>query len=157
MMTINLICVGTIKEKYFIDAISEYKKRLSAFCKFNIIELKEINFSKVTSSEIEKIKELEGKEIISNLKKNNVLLSLKGKEYSSEELASFISNKQTNGLSELTFVIGGSYGVSGEVEKEIQEKISFSKLTFPHQLMRVIFVEQIYRAFTILNNKSYHK
>ena len=157
MMTINLICVGTVKEKYFIDAINEYKKRLSAFCKFNIIELKEINFSKVTNSEIEKIKELEGKEIISNLKKNNVLLSLKGKEYSSEELANFISNKQTNGISELTFVIGGSYGVSGEVEKEIQEKISFSKLTFPHQLMRVIFLEQIYRAFTILNNKSYHK
>lgn len=157
MMTINLICVGSIKEKYFTDAINEYKKRLSSFCKFNIIELKEINFSKVTSSEIEKIKELEGKEIISNLKKNNILLSLKGKEYSSEELANFISNKQTNGLSELTFVIGGSYGVSGEVEKEIQEKISFSKLTFPHQLMRVIFLEQIYRAFTILNNKSYHK
>ncbi len=157
MMTINLICVGSIKEKYFTDAINEYKKRLSSFCKFNIIELKEINFSKVSNSEIEKIKELEGKEIISNLKKNNVLLSLKGKEYSSEELANFISNKQTNGLSELTFVIGGSYGVSGEVEKEIQEKISFSKLTFPHQLMRVIFLEQIYRAFTILNNKSYHK
>ena len=157
MMTINLICVGSIKEKYFTDAINEYKKRLSAFCKFNIIELKEINFSKVSNSEIEKIKELEGKEIISNLKKNNVLLSLKGKEYSSEELANFISNKQTNGLSELTFVIGGSYGVSGEVEKEIQEKISFSKLTFPHQLMRVIFLEQIYRAFTILNKKSYHK
>lgn len=157
MMTINLICVGTIKEKYFTDAINEYKKRLSAFCKFNIIELKEINYNKVTNSEIEKIKELEGKEIISNLKKNNVLLSLKGKEYSSEELASFISNKQTNGISELTFVIGGSYGVSEEVEKEIKEKISFSKLTFPHQLMRVIFLEQIYRAFTILNNKSYHK
>lgn len=157
MMTINLICVGSIKEKYFTDAINEYKKRLSSFCKFNIIELKEINFSKVSNSEIEKIKELEGKEIISNLKKNNILLSLKGKEYSSEELANFISNKQTNGLSELTFVIGGSYGVSGEVEKEIQEKISFSKLTFPHQLMRVIFLEQIYRAFTILNNKSYHK
>lgn len=157
MMTINLICVGTIKEKYFTDAINEYKKRLSSFCKFNIIELKEINYNKVTPSEIEKIKELEGKEIISNLKKNNILLSLKGKEYSSEELASFISNKQTNGISELTFVIGGSYGVSGEVEKEIQEKISFSKLTFPHQLMRVIFLEQIYRAFTILNNKSYHK
>lgn len=157
MMTINLICVGSIKEKYFTDAINEYKKRLSSFCKFNIIELKEINFSKVSNSEIEKIKELEGKEIISNLKKNNVLLSLKGKEYSSEELANFISNKQTNGLSELTFVIGGSYGVSEEVEKEIQEKISFSKLTFPHQLMRVIFLEQIYRAFTILNNKSYHK
>lgn len=157
MMTINLICVGSIKEKYFTDAINEYKKRLSSFCKFNIIELKEINFSKVSNSEIEKIKELEGKEIISNLKKNNILLSLKGKEYSSEELANFISNKQTNGISELTFVIGGSYGVSGEVEKEIQEKISFSKLTFPHQLMRVIFLEQIYRAFTILNNKSYHK
>lgn len=157
MITINILCVGTIKEKYFVDAIKEYEKRLSCFCKFNIIELKEINFSKVTDSEIEKIKMLEGKEIISNLKKFNVLLSLKGKELSSEELAEFISKKQIEGISEITFIIGGSYGVSNEVENKVQAKISFSKLTFPHQLMRVILSEQIYRAFTILNNKGYHK
>ncbi len=157
MITINLICVGNIKEKYFTDAIKEYEKRLSSFCKFNIIELKEVNYAKVNASEIEKIKQLEGKEIINNLKKCNILLSLKGKELSSIELAEFITKKQVDGLSELTFIIGGSYGVSKDVEDKVQEKISFSKLTFPHQLMRVIFLEQIYRAFTIINNKGYHK
>lgn len=157
MITINLICVGTIKEKYFTDAIKEYEKRLQAFCKFNIIELKEVNFNKVQESEIEKIKNLEGKNIIANLKKYNVLLSLKGKELTSVELAEFIKNKEVNGISELTFIIGGSYGTSDEVEKLVQEKISFSKLTFPHQLMRVIFAEQLYRAFTIIFNKGYHK
>ena len=157
MITINLVCVGTIKEKFYTDAVKEYEKRLSAFCKFNIIEVKEVNFSKVGESEIEKIKLLEGKNILLNLKKYNVLLSLKGKELSSEELANFIKTKENNGISELTFIIGGSYGVSSEVENSVQEKISFSKLTFPHQLMRVILVEQIYRAFTIINNKSYHK
>ena len=157
MITINLICVGNIKEKYFTDAIKEYEKRLSSFCKFNIIELKEVNYAKVNASEIEKIKQLEGKEIINNLKKYNILLSLKGKEISSIELAEFITKKQVDGLSELTFIIGGSYGVSKDVEDKVQEKISFSKLTFPHQLMRVIFLEQIYRAFTIINNKGYHK
>ena len=157
MITINLICVGNIKEKYFTDAIKEYEKRLSSFCKFNIIELKEVNYAKVNASEIEKIKQLEGKEIINNLKKCNILLSLKFKELSSIELAEFITKKQVDGLSELTFIIGGSYGVSKDVEDKVQEKISFSKLTFPHQLMRVIFLEQIYRAFTIINNKGYHK
>lgn len=157
MITINLICVGNIKEKYFTDAIKEYEKRLSSFCKFNIIELKEVNYAKVNASEIEKIKQLEGKEIINNLNKYNILLSLKGKELSSIELAEFITKKQVDGLSELTFIIGGSYGVSKDVEDKVQEKISFSKLTFPHQLMRVIFLEQIYRAFTIINNKGYHK
>lgn len=157
MITINLICVGNIKEKYFTDAIKEYEKRLSSFCKFNIIELKEVNYAKLNASEIEKIKQLEGKEIINNLKKYNILLSLKGKEISSIELAEFITKKQVDGLSELTFIIGGSYGVSKDVEDKVQEKISFSKLTFPHQLMRVIFLEQIYRAFTIINNKGYHK
>lgn len=157
MITINLICVGNIKEKYFTDAKKEYEKRLSSFCKFNIIELKEVNYAKVNASEIEKIKQLEGKEIINNLKKYNILLSLKGKELSSIELAEFITKKQVDGLSELTFIIGGSYGVSKDVEDKVQEKISFSRLTFPHQLMRVIFLEQIYRAFTIINNKGYHK
>ena len=157
MITINLICVGTIKEKFYTDAVKEYQKRLSNFCKFNIIELKEVNFSKVGDAEIEKIKTLEGKSITANLKKNNILLSLKGKELTSEELAGFIDKKQLEGISELTFIIGGSYGVSDEVESLVKEKLSFSKLTFPHQLMRVIFAEQIYRAFTILNNKGYHK
>lgn len=157
MTTINLICVGSLKETFWKEAVSEYSKRLKAFCNFNIIELKEVNFSSPTLSEIEKIKTEEGKLIVSKLKKNNILLSIGGKEFSSTEFADFLKHKQTGGISELNFVIGGSYGVSSEVENACKEKISFSKLTFPHQLMRVIFCEQIYRAFTILNNKGYHK
>ncbi len=157
MITINLICVGSIKETYWKDAIKEYSKRLSQFCNFNILELKEVNFSNPSNGEIEKIKELEGKEILKVLKKNNVLLSINAKEFSSEEFADFIKQKQTSGVSEINFIIGGSYGVSREVEQAVTAKLSFSKLTFPHQLMRVIFSEQLYRAFTILNNRSYHK
>lgn len=156
MITINIICVGNIKEKFYIDALKEYEKRLSAFCKFNIIELRETNYSNPSPSEIEKIKQEEGKKILEKLKKFNVLLSLKGKEFTSEELASFILEKQQV-TSEINFIIGGSYGVSREVEENVQFKLSFSKLTFPHQLMRVILIEQIYRAFTIIHNKGYHK
>ena len=156
MITINLICVGNIKEKFYVDAFEEYSKRLGAFCKFNLIELKETNYNNPTKSEIEKIKNEEGKRILEKLKKYNILLSLKGKDFTSEELATFIQNKQ-NETSELTFIIGGSYGVSKEVEEKVHFKLSFSKLTFPHQLMRVILTEQIYRAFTIINNKGYHK
>ena len=157
MITINLVCVGNLKEKFWSDAVKEYEKRLSSYCKFNIIELKETNFNNPTASEINKIKEDEGKRICQNLSKFNVLLSLKGKELSSEEFSSFISKKQVDGISEITFIIGGSYGTSLDVENSSQEKISFSKMTFPHNLMRVIFVEQLYRAFTIINNKGYHK
>ncbi|MBE5745738.1 MAG: 23S rRNA (pseudouridine(1915)-N(3))-methyltransferase RlmH [Clostridiales bacterium] len=155
-MTINLICVGSIKERFYTDAFKEYEKRLNAFCKFNLIELKETNYTNPTNSEIEKIKTEEGKRILEKLKKFNILLSLKGKEFTSEELADFVEEKQLQ-TSELTFIIGGSYGVSKEVEDKVQFKLSFSKLTFPHQLMRVILMEQIYRAFTIINNKGYHK
>ena len=124
MTIINLICVGNIKESFYTEAFKEYEKRLSAFCKFNLIELKEVNFNKLNDGEIEKIKSLEGKNILSSLKKYNVLLSIKGKELSSEELAEFIKQKQNLGISELTFIIGGSYGVSIEIEKAVQEKIS---------------------------------
>lgn len=156
MIKINLICVGTIKEKFFTDAIKEYEKRLSSFCKFSILELKEINYFNPIQSEIEKIKNDEGKKILSKLGKFNVLLDLNGKELTSEELSDFILKKQ-NDTSEITFIIGGSYGVSEEVKQKVDFKLSFSKLTFPHQLMRVIFLEQIYRSFTIINNKGYHK
>ncbi len=156
-MTINLICVGNLKESFWKEAVAEYQKRLKPFCNFNIIELKETNFECPTKSEIEKIKVEEGKLILKKLKKNNILLMIDAKQFSSTEFAEFIKQKSVGGSSEFNFVIGGSYGVSSEVEKACETKISFSKLTFPHQLMRVIFCEQIYRAFTILNNKSYHK
>lgn len=156
MITINLICVGNIKEKFYVEAFKEYEKRLNAFCKFNLIELKETNYNNPSIGDIEKIKQDEGKRIIEKLKKFNILLSIGGKQLSSEELASLILEKEQI-TSELTFIIGGSYGVSREVEEKVQYKLSFSKLTFPHQLMRVILTEQIYRAFTIINNKGYHK
>ena len=156
MITINLVCVGSIKEKFYVDAIKEYEKRLKPFCNFNIIELKETNFFNPSISEIEKIKIDEGKKIISKLGKFNVLLSINAKEFNSLELSDFILKKQ-NDTSTITFIIGGSYGVSSEVEDKVDFKLSFSRLTFPHQLMRVIFLEQIYRSFTIIFNKGYHK
>ena len=156
MITINLVCVGNIKEKFYTEALLEYQKRLKPFCNFNLIELKETNFFNPSASEIEKIKQEEGKKILEKMGKFNVLLSIAGKEFSSEELSSFILNKQSE-TSQITFIIGGSYGVSREVEEKANFKLSFSRLTFPHQLMRVIFLEQLYRSFTIIHNKGYHK
>lgn len=156
MIAINLICVGKIKEKFFVDAICEYQKRLKSFCMLKIIELKETNYSNPTKGEIEKIKEIEGKLILEKLTPNSVLLDVMGMEKSSEEFAKSLEEAKQK-TSEITFVIGGSYGVSDEVKKKIGTKISFSRLTFPHQLMRVIFLEQLYRGFTINANKTYHK
>lgn len=157
MMTINLICVGNIKEKFFVEAVKEYQKRLNSFCKLNIIEVKETNFNNPTNSEIEIIKQNEAKEIKKHLTKYNILFNIQGEKFSSEEFSKFISKKQLEGLSELTFIIGGSYGVSNEIKNLVQFNLSFSNLTFPHQLFRVMCLEQIYRAFTIINNKTYHK
>lgn len=157
MMTINLICVGNIKEKFFVEAVKEYQKRLNSFCKLNIIEVKETNFNNPTNSEIEIIKQNEAKEIKKYLTKYNILFNIQGEKFSSEEFSKFISKKQLEGLSELTFIIGGSYGVSNEIKNLVQFNLSFSNLTFPHQLFRVMCLEQIYRAFTIINNKTYHK
>lgn len=156
MININLVCVGSIKEKFYKDALEEYIKRLKPFCNFEITELKETNYFNPTPSEIEKIKLDEGKKILNKMGKFNVLLDLNGKELSSEELSSFILKKQ-NETSQITFIIGGSYGVSEEVKNKADYKVSFSRLTFPHQLMRVIFLEQLYRSFTIIFNKGYHK
>lgn len=157
MITINLICVGNIKEKFYLDAVKEYQKRLSAFCKLNIIEVRETNFNNPTNSEIEIIKQNEAKEIKKHLTKFNVLFNIQGKSFSSAEFANFISKKQLEGISEISFIIGGSYGVLDEIKNLVQFNLSFSNLTFPHQLFRVMCLEQIYRAFTIINNKTYHK
>jgi 23S rRNA (pseudouridine1915-N3)-methyltransferase len=157
MIKINLVCVGNLKENYLIEAFNEYKKRLSKFCSFNLIELNECKpKDKINDSEIKIIKDYEGKEIISKLKGYIIGLYIKGKECTSEEFSALLKNTSLKS-SEITFVIGGSYGLSDEVEKYINYKLSFSSLTFPHQLMRVILMEQIYRAFTIINNMTYHK
>ena len=149
---IRIVCVGNLKEKYLKEAANEYLKRLSKFAKVNVIELKEQN--KLVNLML--IKEKEGEEILENLSSFNVLCDLGGKSLSSEEFANSIE-KLTLTNSKITFVIGGSYGVSEKVKNACQMKISFSKMTFPHNLFRIMLLEQIYRAFTILNGVSYHK
>lgn len=157
MLNIQIICVGNIKEQFFTDAINEYKKRLQAFCKLEIVELKEYKLNKENNQEINNALTTEGKEIIKRLKGYSIALAIKGQSFTSEKLANHIQSLQVKGNSQITFVIGSSYGLSNEVLNNVNEKLSFSDLTFPHQLMRVILLEQIYRSFTILNGKNYHK
>lgn len=152
MITIKLVCVGNLKEKFWQNATDEYSKRLSKFCKLKIVELEEQN----KYQDIEKIKEVEGKDILSYIEGKTFLLDINGKENTSEEFASIIQ-KTSLQASVITFVIGGSYGVSGEVKEKIKDKISFGKATYPHNLARVILVEQIYRAFMINSGAKYHK
>lgn len=152
MIQIRLVCVGNLKEKFWKEGVDEYSKRLSKFCKLNIIELAEQN----KYQDIEKIKEEEGKEILKNLTGKCFLLDLKGNILSSEEFSKEIE-KSSQTSSCLTFVIGGSYGVSDGVKAQIKEKISFGKMTFPHNLARLMLVEQIYRAFMISSGSTYHK
>jgi 23S rRNA (pseudouridine1915-N3)-methyltransferase len=150
------VCVGKIKEKYIIEGINEFLKRMQSFVKMRIIELKEDGNDNNRNLSIEK----EGEEILKTLEKiggYNVLLDIQGKNYSSEEMAEEIERLTVNGVSSINFIIGGSYGVSENVRRASQVKLSFSKMTFPHQLMRLILTEQIYRWFSILKNTKYHK
>lgn len=153
-MKIKIIVVGKIKEKYFVDAINEYSKRLTAFCDLNLLEVKEVN-----TDDVNKNIEEEGKNILSCVKDEDFVITLEilGKEYSSEELAEFIKNHYTYENKVLTFIIGGSNGLSKELIKRSNKHLSFGKITYPHQLMRVILLEQIYRSMMINNNRSYHK
>ena len=157
MINIQLICVGNIKEKFYTDAINEYLKRLQAFCKFEIIELKESKLLRESEQEINQALNNESKEILKKIKGYSIALCIEGKNYDSVKFAKNLENVAVKGNSQITFIIGSSYGLSEEVKKSVNEKLSFSSFTFPHQLMRVILLEQIYRAFTILNNKTYHK
>ena len=152
MIAIKFVCVGNLKEKFWIDAIEEYKKRLAKFCKLEIVEVAEQN----KYQDIKKIIETEGDEILKNIEGKVYLLDIKGKEYSSEEFAGEIE-KDMLSFSTITFVIGGSYGVSEKVKTQIKDKLSFGKATYPHNLARVILIEQIYRAFMIQSGAKYHK
>lgn len=147
---IKIICVGKLKEKYFIDAIKEYKKRLFKYTKLEIIELPDYNYDK------EKTIYEEGKNILSKINDKDYVITMEinGKLLDSIELSKFIDN---NIQKNLVFVIGGSYGLSKEVLNRSNYSLSFSKLTFPHQLFRIFLLEQIYRSFKIMNNESYHK
>ncbi len=152
MITIRLVCVGNLKEKFWLEAQKEYQKRLSRFCKLEIVELEEQN----KFDNIERIKTAEGEEILSALSGRNVLLDVNGKLISSEQFADKIENLSLQ-TSTITFVIGGSYGVSDEVQTKIGDKISFGRATFPHNLARIILLEQVYRSFMIKSNSKYHK
>ena len=160
MVHIDIICVGKIKEKYIQDAITEYSKRLSKYCNLYITELADEKIpNNPSEKDVELIKSKEGKNIISHIKKDSYLicLDLRGKQFSSEEFSTKLENITLNGNSSITFIIGGSLGISQELLNMSNELISFSKMTFPHQLFRVFLLEQIYRAFKISNNETYHK
>ena len=148
---IKIVCVGKIKEKFLSLAISEYLKRLSKYTKIDIVQVAD-------EANAEKALKVEGEKILSKIKPDEyvIALDISGESISSIEFAKKI-DKLFNNNSKLTFVIGGSYGLSGEVKKRSNYLLSFSKMTFPHQMFRVILLEQIYRAYKINNNESYHK
>ena len=152
-MKVNIVCVGKIKEKYFTDAIAEYSKRLSRFCTFNIIDVDEA--SKIDN--LDKKSEAEGKLILEKCSGVIISLDSRGKMLESPEIAEFIKTNQVSGVSEISFVIGGSNGLSDAVIKASKLVLSFGKITYPHQLFRVVLAEQIYRAFAIIAGLPYHK
>ncbi|MCI6738367.1 MAG: 23S rRNA (pseudouridine(1915)-N(3))-methyltransferase RlmH [Intestinibacter sp.] len=159
-MRINIVCVGKIKEKYLKLGIDEFKKRLSKYCKLDIIELDDEKAPEnLSDKEMEMIKDKEGRKILAKIKDTSyvIALAIDGKSLSSEELADTINKLGIKGISNISFVIGGSLGLSDEVLSRADYKLSFSKMTFPHQLMRLILLEQIYRSYRINNGEPYHK
>ena len=149
---IKIICVGKIKEKYLKEAVLEYQKRISKYTKLELIELPDYDF------DVKKTLSKEKDNILKVIKPNdyNILLDLDGQSFTSLEFASKLLNLREK-YPNINFIIGGSFGVDTDIKEICQESISFSKLTFPHQLFRVIFLEQIYRSFKIINNEEYHK
>nr|WP_330399827.1 23S rRNA (pseudouridine(1915)-N(3))-methyltransferase RlmH [Peptostreptococcus faecalis] len=160
MIKISIVCVGKIKEKYISLGIDEFKKRLSKYCKLEIIEVDDEKAPEnLSDKEAELIKNKEGEVILSKIKQNSyvIALALDGKKISSPKFASEINKITVSGKSHICFVIGGSLGLSKEVLNISNYKLSFSDMTFPHQLMRLILLEQVYRCFRINNNEPYHK
>ncbi len=159
-MKITIVSVGKIKEAFYRDAIAEYSKRLSAYCKFEIKEVADEKTPDGASPELERqIKDKEGEKILKALDEKGycIALAIDGKQYDSVKFAEHIEKLTISGKSHIQFVIGGSLGLSDKVLQKADEKISFSAMTFPHQLMRVILSEQIYRGFRIINHEPYHK
>ncbi|MCI7264971.1 MAG: 23S rRNA (pseudouridine(1915)-N(3))-methyltransferase RlmH [Eubacterium coprostanoligenes] len=159
-MKVTVIAVGKLKEKYLRDACEEYLKRLGTYSKVSVVEVNEERCSDNPSeSEIENVKQKEGQRIIAKIPKGSfvVPMCIEGTQFSSEDFAKKIEATAVAGNSDITFIIGGSFGLSDEVKSLGKLKLSFGKLTLPHQLMRVVLLEQIYRAFSILNNSKYHK
>lgn len=159
-MKITLVTVGKIKEKFFEDAIKEYSKRLSRYCKLEILQVADEKTPEGASEAVElQIKEKEGQRILSLIRDDAyvIALAIEGKMLDSEELAEKIEKLGVSGISQIVFVIGGSLGLSAQVMKRADYALSFSRMTFPHQLMRVVLLEQIYRSYRIMNHQPYHK
>ena len=160
MLTVNVICIGSLKEKYLKEAVAEYQKRLKAFCKFEIIELPEQKLpDNPSENEIKRALKKEAEKIISKIPKGSAIISMaiEGKELSSEQLAEKISAFSLRGFSTVSFVIGSSFGLCDEMKQESDFLLSMSKMTFPHQLARLMLCEQIFRAIGIIYNTKYHK
>ena len=159
MLTINVICIGKLKEKFFKDAVLEYSKRLSKYCKLNILELTDEKIPNNANDTINReIKNKECEKIISHLKRDSyiICLDLKGKEYSSEQFSAKLDSLSMQ-TSSITFIIGGSLGLTDELLSIANESVCFSKMTFPHQLIRVFLLEQLFRAFKISHGETYHR
>ena len=160
MIRIKLITVGKVKENSVRDLLAEYEKRLSRFCDISMIEIEDEQELSDSKKDIDRVVNIESDKILQKLDKSNdykLLLDITGKELSSIELADKISNIINVMNKNLTFIIGGSNGVNDDLKNKVDFRLSFSKLTFPHQLFRVIVLEQIYRSFKIINNEKYHK
>ncbi len=159
-MKITIVCVGKVKEKFFREAVSEYEKRLSRYCRFDIVEVADEKTPEGAGSlQEEQIREKEGRRILEKLREDAFVctLEINGKKLSSEELARWMEKLTVGGTSHIMFVIGGSLGLHESVSRRADLRLSFSDMTFPHQLMRVILTEQVYRAFRIIHGEPYHK
>lgn len=159
-MKVTVICVGKIKETFFADAIKEYEKRLSRYCKLSITELADEKTPDGASEALEtQIKKKEGERILKAIPEGAyvIALAIEGKQRSSEELAAYVEKLGLGGISHIVLIIGGSLGLSKDVLQRADELLSFSKMTFPHQLVRVVLLEQVYRAYRIINGEPYHK
>lgn len=159
-MNVQILAIGRVKEKYLVRGIEEYKKRMGRYGRLEITELKEESFTEpLSEKEIQDVLGREGERILGELKPRTFVIALdrQGRELSSEQLAAEFERVALSGISQIAFVIGGSLGLDARVLQQANLVLSFSKFTFPHQLMRLILVEQIYRAFTIINTEKYHK
>ena len=161
MQKMTILCTGKLKEKFYLDAVAEYVKRLSRFCKLEIIELPEEKIEEKNASDavVKKALDKEGKAILSNVRKGAAIVAMciEGKQISSDELAQFLAQRAGSGAGDVAFVIGSSHGLSDEVKKAAALKFSMGRITMPHQLARLVLTEQIYRACTINAGMKYHK
>ena len=159
-MNIEIICIGKLKEKYWKDAIDDYSSRLNRYCRFHIIEMKESRLpGNPSKADEENVKKAEGTSILGALRERMYVIALdvQGRKMSSEQLAAHIEEHRNAGTGTMAFIIGGSLGLSEEVLRRADLRLSFSPMTFPHQMMRVILAEQIYRSFKIIHHETYHK